>query len=92
MPTDATLTLIGEARAFWFPREMKRLRYRTVFDVDTTGSGDVLEAWRRPPVANEWLLIDPGELTRFSKTYFGIPPPPAEVEARAEPYVVAPAP
>ena len=86
---DATVTLVGDAKAFWYPRTMRSLRYRTVFDVDTSSATDVVEAWRGRPVPNEWLLIDPGELTRFSQTYFGVPPPPPEVRARQEPYVVA---
>jgi hypothetical protein len=91
MPADATLTLVGEARAFWYPRKMKWLRYRTVFDVDTSSTSDVIGAWRGQSLPNEWLLIDPGELARLSKTYFGIPRPPPEVSARQQPYVVAPA-
>jgi hypothetical protein len=91
MPADATLTLVGEARAFWYPRKMKWLRYRTVFDVDTSSTSDVIEAWRGRPLPNEWLLVDPGELARFSQTYFGIPQPAPEVSARQQPYVVAPA-
>jgi hypothetical protein len=90
MPIDATLTLVGEARAFWFPRPMKTLRYRTVFDVDVPAGGNVIDAWRGQPLPNEWLLIDPAELSRFSKTYFEVPPPPPDVSARPEPYVVAP--
>jgi hypothetical protein len=91
LPPDATLTLIGDARAFWYPRKMQWLRYRTVFDVDTSSTTDLIDAWRGQPVPNEWLLVDPAELMRFSQTYLGIPPPPAEVRARPEPYVVAPA-
>jgi hypothetical protein len=91
VPADATVTLIGDARAFWYPRKMKWLRYRTVFDVDTSSTADLIEAWHGQPVLNEWLLVDPGELGRFSRTYSGIPAPPPEVAARKEPYVVAPA-
>jgi hypothetical protein len=91
LPPDTLLTLVGDAKAFWYPRGMKSLRYRTVFDVDTSATTDVVAAWRGRPVPGEWLLIDPPELERFSQTYFGIPAPPPEVAARPGPYVVAPA-
>ena len=90
MPADATLTLVGDARAFWFPRKMKWLRYRTVFDVDTSSTTDLIDAWRGRPVAGEWLFVDPTELERFCKTYFGIPQPPPQVREQTGPYVVPP--
>jgi len=90
MAPEATLTLVGEARAFWFPRKVKWLRYRTVFDVDADPTTDLIDSWRGQAVPNEWLFIDPAELTRFSRTYFGVPQPPQEVRARTEPYVVPP--
>jgi hypothetical protein len=90
LPPDATLTLVGEARAFWFSRKMKWLRYRTVFDVDTDPATDLIDSWRGQAVPNEWLFIEPAELTRFSRTYFGVPQPPQEVRVRTEPYVVPP--
>ena len=90
IPADAPLTLVGEAKAFLYPRKLGMLRYRTVFDVDTTSTTNLVDAWRGQPIANEWLLVDPVELERFSQTYFGIPAPPAEVRARTGPYVVPP--
>ena len=88
IPADAPLTLVGEAKAFLYPRKMGMLRYRTVFDVDRTSAMNLVDAWRGQPIPNEWLLVDPVELERFSQTYFGIPAPPAEVRARTGPYVV----
>ena len=92
MPPDATLTLVGDASAFWYPRPMATLRYRTVFDVDVLPGASVLDAWRgnRAPEPGEWQLVDPAELVRFSKTYWGIPAPPADVETRRDPYVIPP--
>ena len=92
MPPDATLVLVGDARAFWYDRPMARLRYRTVFDVDVRPGETVLDAWRghRPPGSGEWQLVDPAELIRFSRTYWQIPPPPPDVADRRLPYVVAP--
>jgi hypothetical protein len=90
VPQDATLTLVGEAQAFYYQRPMARLRYRTVFDV---GAGeDLVDAWRgggeRRP--DEWLVISPSELERFANTYWGIPKPPAEWAERGDPIVVPP--
>jgi hypothetical protein len=71
---------VGEARAFWYPLPMSRLRYRTIFDADTSGGRDVLEAWTAgwPPKRSEWILIDPRELERFSRTYQPFPEFPKE--------------
>src|SRR5947207_8847902 len=41
---DQPITLIGDARAFWYPLPTSKLHYRTVFDV--RGTGNVVEAWR----------------------------------------------
>lgn len=92
VPADAPLALVGDARAFWYQRPMKLLRYRTVFDVDTSAAANVIDAWRGPGAApaNEWLLIDPAELRRFETTYRNIPPPPADVRARPQRFVVPP--
>jgi hypothetical protein len=89
VPGDATLTLVGDARAFVYQRPMVRLKYRTVFGADTS-SGDVIAAWAGPPAAGheQWLLIDPVELERFARTYPPFPPLPAEVLAQHEPYMV----
>jgi hypothetical protein len=86
---DQTLVLVGDARAFLDARPMSRLRYRTVFDVDAAAASSIIDAWapRRP--ANDVLLIDPNELRRFARTYWGIPPLPREYEGRTEPFLVA---
>jgi hypothetical protein len=90
VPADATLTLVGDAQAFYYQRPMTRLRYRTVFDVPP--GEDVIEAWRggRPAAADEWVLIDPAELRRFAGTYWGILQPPAEWARRTEPILEPP--
>lgn len=101
LPPEAPLALIGDARAFHYLQSMKLLRYRTVFDVAQTSDigptneaavSTFMDAWRGRALPNEWLLVDPVELTRFSQTYFGIPPPPGEIAARQIPYVVTAAP
>ena len=90
VPPDATLVLIGEARAFWYQRPMKNLRYRTVFDVPP--GTDVIESWRggTAHAPGEWELINPSELQRFADTYWGIPPMPAELKAHTDSFVVPP--
>jgi hypothetical protein len=90
VPDDATLVLVGEARAFWYPRPMSRLRYRTVFDVDTSGGSDVVQAWRGESGPGDWLLVNPSELQRFANTYWGIPQPPAELKGGVESVLVRP--
>jgi hypothetical protein len=92
IPPDATLVLVGDARAFWYQRPMKAMRYRTVFDVDTTESTDVIETWRGKGSdrSREWLLIDPEELRRFSKTYWAVPAPPENLNDRKQPLLIGP--
>jgi hypothetical protein len=92
IPAGATLVLVGDARAFWYQRPMRAMRYRTVFDVDTTGSTDIIETWRGKGTdrAREWLLIDPEELRRFSKTYWAVPAPPENLKDRKQSLLVGP--
>jgi hypothetical protein len=91
VPPDATLVLVGEARAFWYQRPMRTLRYRTVFDVDATGKQSVVEAWRGDShIAGEWLLIDTEELRRFHRTYHGIPALPSELEGHKQQVLIPP--
>ena len=82
IPADATLTLVGEATAFLYPRKMGMLRYRTVFDVDTTSATNVVDAWRRAaasPTSGCWS-------TRWSwsdsRDVLESPQPPADVRSR----------
>lgn len=84
------LALIGDAAAFKYQIPMTRLSYRTVFDVPS--DGDVVHSWladdsikASPPT---WLLIDPAELERFTRTYWQIPPTPGWVRQRGGPFVV----
>ena len=92
VPADAPIILVGDARAFWYPIPMSRLRYRTIFDADTSNGRGILDAWAGPPQdrRNAWLWIDPDELKRFSRTYQPCPPVPDEVAARDRAYLVGP--
>lgn len=83
---DATLTLVGDARAFAYRRPMDRLRYTYVFDA----AGDsLLDAYRVQP--GDWVLISPSELRRFGRTYFGFPPMPPAWESLPGPTLMSPA-
>ena len=88
VPEDSTLVLFGDAKAFWYQRPMSRLRYRTVFDVDTSGTSSVIDAWTAglplPDPPHCVRLVHPAELTRFSRTYWMIPPLPATLRARGD--------
>jgi hypothetical protein len=88
VPADATLVLVGDAKAFYYQRPMARLRYRTVFDV--TDDADWLTAWAGPAArdTNTVVLVDPGEVSRFARTYRRLPPAPPDVLQHGEPYVL----
>lgn len=92
VPPDATLVLIGDAKAFWYQRPMTRLKYRTVFDVDARAGASAIDAWRGPGLhpPDEWLLVDAEELRRFEKTYRGIPAPPPELEGKTQAILIRP--
>jgi hypothetical protein len=86
VPADATLVLVGDAKAFYYQRPMSRLRYRTVFDV--TDDADWLTAWAGIPAPNATVLVDPRELSRFGRTYRGLPPAPPEVIGRTDTFIL----
>ena len=87
LPDDVTLALVGDAKAFCYQRPMSRLRYRTVFDV--AGREDAIDAWLGgPPDGTTRVLVDPGELARFARTYRNLPPVPQDVLQRGEPYLL----
>jgi hypothetical protein len=90
VPADATLTLVGDAQAFYYQRPMARLRYRTVFDVDAQEGQSAIDAWKGAESAGGYLLIDPAELRRFHQTYWGIPELPQEWREREGPVLVGP--
>ena len=91
LPPDAPLVLVGDARAFYYPRPMRALRYRTVFDVDAAEGASVVDAWKgTEATGGEYLLIDPDELKRFHRTYRGIPELPPRWKDRTGPFLIAP--
>jgi hypothetical protein len=88
-PPQTRLDLVGDVSPFFYQLPMSRLRYRTVFDVDASdASRSVVEDWLNgsdAPEQNRLIVIDPGELQRLSRTYYGIPPlPDQELQALSE--------
>ena len=69
-------------QAFYYQRPMATLRYRTVFDVDVREGQSAIDAWKGAEPGAGYLLVDPEELRRFHRTYWGIPELPAEWETR----------
>ncbi len=75
-PPNQSIDLVGDACAFWYQIPMSRLHYKTVFDVDTSDPNkSIIEDWLNG-MPGGIFVPDVDELRRFSKTYFGIPPPP----------------
>lgn len=76
--SPAPLVLVGDAKAFWFAIDSRRLRYRTVFDVpsrpvDSTNLDDSLSAWAGPIEPGSIVLVNPSELMRLGATYRNLP-------------------
>lgn len=84
---DDMLILVGDAKAFFYQRPMSRLRYRTIFDADTSNGRGVIDAWAGSVPSPAWLLIDPNELRRF-ESYQPFPPLPAEISSRRESFLM----
>ena len=90
MPPEVTLFLAGDSRAFHYQIPMSRLRYRTVFDVNVSNASGMIEAWTEGAENTRpaWILVDPDELRRFSRTYKNLGPLPAEIENAHAPYLI----
>jgi hypothetical protein len=87
VPADATLVLVGDAKAFLYQRPMLRLRYRTIFDANTSNGRGIIDAWAGDSSASDWLLITPDELKRF-ESYQPFPPLPPEISSRRESFLI----
>ena len=86
---DAAVVLVGDAHVFWYSTPTQHLFYRTVFDVDAQPNQSVMAAWvAGAPAEHAVHIIDPGELGRFSRTYWGIPAPPMDVLRMPNPVVL----
>lgn len=71
---DADFVLVGDAKAFLYQIPTQRLRYRTVFDVQNSPGDSVMHAWLGEQSGSPYIVVDPFELERFSRTYYAIPP------------------
>ncbi len=78
LATSKPIALIGDAKAFYYPIDIRRLHYRTVFDVDVKPVESVIEAWEPGNPKGAIEVVDPMELARLAKTYYGIPKLPAD--------------
>ena len=81
LASDRPVYLVGEVRAFLYPVRSDRLHYRSVFDVSSTKP--FREAWLGAEVpADAIVVVAPGELERFEKTYRNLPTMPADWRGR----------
>jgi len=98
LPPDTRLDLVGDAGPFLYQVPMTHLRYRTVFDVDSSDPNQsIVDDWLNGPSSpqpNRTIVIDPAELSRLSRTYFGLPKLSDEelkaLAARPDVYVTSP--
>ncbi len=88
-PATGIVGLAGDAKAFFYQIPSSRLRYRTVFDVDAKPGESLISAWLGGEKVDR-IIVDPGELSRLTRTYYGLPPVPASVAAHREMYVQSP--
>jgi hypothetical protein len=90
IPPDATVQLVGDAKAFLYDVPADHLFYRTVFDVNANPGGTSDDAWQLgwpPPNSSTIRVIDAPELRRFASTYYRIPLPSTSVMDMGEPTV-----
>lgn len=86
--TDRPIVLAGDAQAFLYQVPMKRLHYRTVFDVDVLPGRSAVDAWTAKAPPGAVIIVSPSELRRFARTYWSIP---AFEGDQSAPYVIPPA-
>src|SRR5690606_21643162 len=76
---DGEIYFVGDSQVFLIQVPMTRLKYRTVFDIDTREKPSAIEAWmgvsQRPADAS--IFVNPDENERLARTY-GIPELPPE--------------
>lgn len=92
--SEKKLALIGDSQAFRRPIPMSRLEYRTIFDVVTPPGKNICDAWLGKDLdelrRDHFVLLNPGELRRLSRTYYNIPLPPAEWRDAPEAEIILP--
>jgi hypothetical protein len=86
------LALIGDAQAFYRPLPMTRLQYRTIFDVVVPPGKNIVDAWLGRDLddlrQDHYIILNPGELNRLSKTYYGIPAVPPQWQRRNDETII----
>jgi hypothetical protein len=83
------LELVGDAKAFFY--NTPALRYRTVFDVNAKPDQPIIESWLGGPVRPDaYILVDPIEIDRLSRTYHAIPNLPRDTPGFGGPAFVMP--
>ncbi len=84
------IVLVGDTQVFYRQIPMKKIRYCTVFDLNTEGDRDIFDAYYGPPPAKcPWdvlLLIDETETRRLSRTYWKVPEVPEPEPGRFREY------
>jgi len=72
--SDTPVWLVGSAEGFLYPIPSARLHYRTVFDLPGHAP-DMYQAWlgQSAEQTNGLIVINPMEVDRLSRTYFGVP-------------------
>jgi hypothetical protein len=74
---EERMDLIGDAEVFFFQVPESQITYRTVFDVDSSDkTKSIVEDWLGGPDtsdASRRLVINPDELRRLTRTYYGFP-------------------
>jgi hypothetical protein len=86
------LALIGDAQAFYRPIERGRLEYRTIFDVVVPPGKNIVDAWLGRDLEelrkDHYVILNPGELNRLSRTYYGIPAVPPQWQRRDDETII----
>jgi len=73
--TNRPIVLVGDAKAFWFDIDSRRLHYQTVFDVGS--NGDWLGRRGEQISKDAVFIVDPNEIRRFVRTYRNLPALPS---------------
>ncbi|HVT89243.1 MAG TPA: hypothetical protein VHD56_10355 [Tepidisphaeraceae bacterium] len=96
--SNGVVVMVGDSEAFLHQIPMSRLRYRTMFDLNTTNLNpsdwsQIVNAWAGESVDSlppgSAILVNPTELQRLSETYYRVPNLPAPVPGpRDRPFVI----
>lgn len=76
--TDVPIALIGHSQPYMIMAPMRRVKYRMVFDVPSSGASDAVDAWlgiseEALRKSGHLIIVDPLELRRYASTYWKAP-------------------